>query len=62
MSDLNQPLAGPCAGRVCYWDLVEETMAASFTAHKGVVTGLAMHPKGELLLTSSTDGVVKVWQ
>lgn len=50
------------AGRVCYWDLVEENMVDSFQAHKGVVTGLAMHPRGESLLTSSTDGSIKVWQ
>lgn len=49
-------------GRVCYWDLVEEHMVESFKAHAGVVTGLAMHPKGECLLTSSTDGSIKVWQ
>ncbi len=51
-----------CAGRVCYWDLVEETMLESFQAHKSYVCSLAMHPDGTLLLTSSTDGTVKVWQ
>lgn len=50
------------AGRVCYWDLVEETMLESFQAHKSYVCSLAMHPDGTLLLTSSTDGTVKVWQ
>ena len=49
------------AGRVCYWDLVEETMLESFQAHKSYVCSLAMHPDGTLLLTSSTDGTVKVW-
>lgn len=49
-------------GRVCYYELVEESMVESFQAHAGVVTGLAMHPKGECLLTSSTDGAIKVWQ
>ena len=50
------------AGRVCYWDLVEETMLESFQAHKSYVCSLAVHPDGSLLLTSSTDGTVKVWQ
>ena len=49
------------AGSVCYWDLVEETMVESFQAHSGVVCSLAMHPDGNMLLTSSTDGTVKVW-
>lgn len=50
------------AGRVCYWDLVEEKMLESFQAHGSYVCSLAMHPDGSLLLTSSTDGTVKVWQ
>jgi mitogen-activated protein kinase organizer 1 len=50
------------AGCVCCWDLVEETLLESFQAHSGVVCSLAIHPDGDLLLTSSTDGTVKVWQ
>lgn len=45
-----------------YWDLVEEEVVESFKAHDGVVTGVALHPKSECLLTASTDGMVKVWQ
>jgi mitogen-activated protein kinase organizer 1 len=33
----------------------------SFRAHDGPVCSLAMHPQGECLLTSSTDGTIKVW-
>jgi mitogen-activated protein kinase organizer 1 len=47
---------------VCYYELVEEGMVEAFQAHAGVVTGLAMHPKGECLLTASTGGAIKVWQ
>ena len=50
------------AGRVCWWDLVEESMVLSVRAHAGVVCSLAVHPDGSLLVTSSTDGTVKVWQ
>ncbi|KAI7836830.1 hypothetical protein COHA_009331 [Chlorella ohadii] len=32
-----------------------------FQAHAGVVCSMAMHPKGERLLTSSVDGTVKAW-
>jgi hypothetical protein len=49
-------------GRVCYWDLVEAAMAASFAAHKGPVCGLAAHPQGECLVTCGVDGLVKVWR
>ncbi|KAK9915970.1 hypothetical protein WJX75_006744 [Coccomyxa subellipsoidea] len=54
-------LSGSEDGRVCYWDLVEETMVESFQAHSGVVCSLVVHPDGDMLLTSSTDGTVKVW-
>lgn len=32
-----------------------------FQAHADVVCSMAMHPKGECLLTSSVDGTIKVW-
>ena len=51
-----------CAGKVYYWDLVDERLVESVQAHSGVVTGIAMHPKGECMLTSSTDGLIKVWK
>lgn len=49
------------AGRVCYWDLVEESLDEALHAHAAAVTSLAMHPGGECLLTASTEGIVKVW-
>lgn len=48
-------------GRVFFWELVDAQMVESFQAHADVVCSLAMHPKGECLLTSSVDGTVKVW-
>lgn len=30
-------------------------------AHGDTVCSLAVHPKGECLLTSSVDGTIKVW-
>ncbi|PSC74259.1 WD repeat domain-containing 83 [Micractinium conductrix] len=48
-------------GRVFYWELVDAQLVDSFQAHADVVCSLAMHPKGECLLTSSVDGTIKVW-
>lgn len=48
-------------GEVMYWDLVEAEVVRSFQAHTGVVCSMAMHPEGTSLLTSSLDGIVKVW-
>ncbi|GLC44480.1 hypothetical protein PLESTB_000068800 [Pleodorina starrii] len=47
-------------GDVLYWDLVEAEVVEHFKAHSGVVTSMSMHPDGELLLTSSVDGCIKV--
>ncbi|KAG1657471.1 hypothetical protein FOA52_001386 [Chlamydomonas sp. UWO 241] len=54
-------VCGSETGEVLYWDLVEATTVKRVRAHPGVVCSLAMHPKGGMLLTSSVDGVVKVW-
>lgn len=48
-------------GRVVYWELVEGDVAESFQAHAGVVCSLAMHPDGQMLLTSSVDGSIRCW-
>lgn len=53
--------AGGGAGRVCYWDLVEENLVDSFPAHTGVVCSLAVHPSEPCLLTAGADGLVNVW-
>jgi mitogen-activated protein kinase organizer 1 len=46
---------------VLYWELVSEQVVQRFQAHSGVVTSLAMHPQGGMLLTCGTDGLVRVW-
>lgn len=55
-------LAAPAEdGRVLYWEMVDAQLVSSFQAHSDTVCSMAMHPKGECLLTSSVDGTVKVW-
>eukprot|EP00197_Chlamydomonas_leiostraca_P014689 CAMPEP_0202867786 /NCGR_PEP_ID=MMETSP1391-20130828/9621_1 /ASSEMBLY_ACC=CAM_ASM_000867 /TAXON_ID=1034604 /ORGANISM="Chlamydomonas leiostraca, Strain SAG 11-49" /LENGTH=313 /DNA_ID=CAMNT_0049547851 /DNA_START=81 /DNA_END=1019 /DNA_ORIENTATION=+ len=48
-------------GEVVFWDLVESEIVRCFKAHQGVVCSMAMHPEGTSLVTSSLDGLVKVW-
>ncbi len=50
------------AGDVLFWDLVEAHVVHTLEAHPGLVCSLAVHPQGNQMLTSSLDGVVKVWQ
>ena len=40
---------------------MEAEVVQRFKAHAGVVTSMSMHSDGELLVTSSVDGSVKVW-
>lgn len=61
LSLLPVPPAPQPSGDVLFWDLVDGAVASRFKAHGGVVTSLAVHPEGQLLLTSSVDGAVKVW-
>lgn len=48
-------------GEILFWDLVEAHVVHTLQAHNGVVCSLAMHPDGDQLLSSSLDGIVKVW-
>ena len=44
-----------------YWELVDAQLVEAFQAHGDVICSMAVHPKGDCLLTSSVDGTVKVW-
>ncbi|KAI9355109.1 WD40-repeat-containing domain protein [Zopfochytrium polystomum] len=54
-------ISGSEDGRICYWDLVEGSLLQSIQAHSKLVTCVAYHPKEDILISTSTDGMVKVF-
>ena len=46
-------------GRVLFWEVVNSELVQSFQAHSDAVTSMAMHDS--VLLTSSIDGLIRVW-
>eukprot|EP00899_Mesostigma_viride_P022309 jgi/Mesvir1/3262/Mv16399-RA.1 len=48
-------------GRVVFWDLVEGKVIHQLQAHPTVVCGLAYHKSKPCMVSSSVDGLIKVW-
>ena len=57
-------ISGSEDGRIFVWKLLSNTVnseeQASWKAHESVVTALARHPREEMLLSCSIDGLIKV--
>ena len=49
-------------GKIYYWDVLSSQIETCFQAHDAEVTSLSIHPKGDFLLTSSTEGCIKLWK
>uniref|UniRef100_A0A8D0L195 WD repeat domain-containing protein 83 n=1 Tax=Sphenodon punctatus TaxID=8508 RepID=A0A8D0L195_SPHPU len=54
---------GSCSedGKVCFWDLVEGSLALSLPISSSVVQSLSFHPTEPCLLTA-TEGRVQLWR
>ncbi|XP_006023472.1 WD repeat domain-containing protein 83 [Alligator sinensis] len=54
---------GSCSedGRVCFWDLVEGSLALSLPVARGTVQSLSFHPAASCLLTA-TGGCIQLWR
>lgn len=60
-SDDAHVITGSEDGRVCFFDLVEGTLVKSIKPHARLVTSVAYHPKEDIMVTTSTDGSIKVF-
>ncbi|KAH6571539.1 hypothetical protein BASA50_003484 [Batrachochytrium salamandrivorans] len=55
-------VSGSEDGRICMWDLVESTLVRTLDAHSKAVTCVAYHPKSHVMVSTSLDSTVKVWE
>jgi WD40 repeat protein len=46
---------------VWVWNTATGQKTLALFSHSGSITGVAFSPDGELLLTGSMDGTIKVW-
>ena len=52
---------GTADHRLFLWNAADGKVISQGIAHQGAVTGIAFHPQGTQLLTSSADGLLKLW-
>jgi WD40 repeat protein len=59
----NHPILGAAAknGKVYFWDMTTGAEICQFTAHKKGVNSLAFQPGGDLLATTGTDIISRLW-
>lgn len=54
-------VSGSENGQIVIWGLLEGEVTRSWKAHTKVVESVLCHPKGGQIISTSTDGTVKVW-
>jgi WD40 repeat protein len=54
-------LAGAAPGAIRIWDAADRKELHSFAGPASIVTGLAFHPDGRQLATTSGDGLLTLW-
>ncbi|KAI1742164.1 WD40-repeat-containing domain protein [Xylaria scruposa] len=48
--------------RVRVWDIHQGYLLGHFDGHQGIVLSIAFSPGGEVLISSSSDGTIKMWK
>ena len=47
--------------QVCVWDLAQKQLVRSINAHEATIFALAFSPEGSVLVSTDTEGRMKVW-
>mmetsp|Transcript_34741 Transcript_34741/g.48164 ORF Transcript_34741/g.48164 Transcript_34741/m.48164 type:complete len:126 (-) Transcript_34741:43-420(-) len=55
-------IGGSETGEVFIWDLVEGNLVSKLQAHSKVICSVDYHPIDTCMLTSSADGIAKLWK
>ena len=61
LPDITNILTSNGDGHVKVWDVTSGEILHRFTGHKGRVNQLALCPSGDLFVSGSEDGAVKIW-
>lgn len=59
--DGKQLLVGAANGQAYLWDLSTREVIQTFRAEADAITGLAFHPRAALIIATSRDGGLRVW-
>ncbi|CAJ0757282.1 13544_t:CDS:2 [Entrophospora sp. SA101] len=61
-NDDSRIISGSEDGSIYIWDLLDGNLLKTIEAHSGIVTYVTYHPRIDGMLSSSIDGLVKVWK
>ena len=61
LPDITNILTSNGDGHVKVWDVTSGEILHRFTGHKGRVNQLSLCPSGDLFVSGSEDGAVKIW-
>ncbi|CAJ0921431.1 13819_t:CDS:2 [Entrophospora sp. SA101] len=61
-NDDSQIISGSEDGSIYIWDLLNGNLLKTIEAHPGIVVYVTYHPRIDEMLSSSIDGLVKVWR
>ena len=59
--NMKQSISGTENGNIFVWNFKPQMRPFKFSGHKGAITDLAINPLGDIIASSSTDQIVRLW-